>query len=248
MGNVEVSDVQIKKMKWPGKILQSLYPLRCPGCDEIVTPYGQKVCSVCLTRMKLLTPPWCMRCGKKLLAEKEICEDCARSEHVFVRGRALYEYDSIFDSVYRFKYGNRQEYADFFGEQMAVYLGDFLQTIKPDGIVPIPLHKKREKQRGYNQAFLLAKALSKYTGIPVYKDLVIRVKNTAPLKCQKPKERQNNLKKAFNVKENDVKLERVLLVDDIYTTGSTMDEVCRTLGQIGVKEVYFITLAGGAGI
>lgn len=239
---------EAKKIKWTAKVLQSIYPLRCPGCDEIVTPYGQKVCADCLVKMKLLTPPWCMKCGKKLLDEQEICSDCEREEHEFVRGRALYEYGSVFDSVYRFKYGGRQEYADHFGEQMAYYLKDFLQKIDPDALIPIPLHRKRQIMRGYNQSLLLAQALGKYTGIPVYEDYLIRVKNTVPLKSQKPKERQNNLKKAFNVKENDVKLEKVVLVDDIYTTGSTIDEAGRTLRQFGVKEVYFITLACGEGI
>ena len=84
--------------------------------------------------------------------------------------------------------------------------------------------------------------------IPVYTNLLLRVKNTTPLKQLNPAERQNNLKKAFNIAENDVKLSTIILIDDIYTTGSTMDEAADVLLRHGVQRVYFITLACGAGI
>lgn len=228
--------------------LQLLFPLRCPVCDGIVTPFGEKICLECMKKLKLLTPPWCMRCGKKLLLEEEYCADCRRREHNFVRGRALYEYQSISETIYRFKYSGRQEYADFFGEEISHYLGEFIRNIQPDGLVPIPLHTKRRRKRGYNQAELLADAVGRYTGIPVYKDLLVRVKNTRPLKFQNPAERQNNLKKAFNISRNDVKLKTIIIIDDIYTTGSTIDEAALTLRQCGAEKIYFLTLSCGAGI
>jgi len=189
-----------------------------------------------------------MKCGKKLEQEGELCGDCKRKEHLFVKGRILYEYDSVVSSIYRLKYGGRREYADFFGEEMAKYLGPFIRQVRPDGIVPIPLHPKRMKVRGYNQAALLAKALGKHCEVPVYEHYLERRKNTLPLKLQNPKERQNNLKKAFNIAENDVKLKQIILIDDIYTTGSTMDEASRTLLQHGAQEIYFLTLSGGSGV
>ena len=90
--------------------------------------------------------------------------------------------------------------------------------------------------------------MEKRMGIPVYRDFLLRVKNTAPLKYENPKERQNNLKRAFNIARNDVKLKRVVVVDDIYTTGSTMDEAAGVLKASGVEVVCFIALASGAGI
>nr|WP_304711198.1 ComF family protein [uncultured Acetatifactor sp.] len=232
---------------WEG-VLQLLYPLRCPACDGIVTPAGEKICLECLGRLRLLTPPWCMKCGKKLAEEGEFCADCRRKSHVFDRGRALYSYESAAASVYRFKYGGRREYSDFYGEQLTEYLGDFIRSVRPDAIIPIPLHRKRMAARGYNQAQLLAEAVEKRMGIPVYRDFLLRVKNTAPLKYENPKERQNNLKRAFNIARNDVKLKRVVVVDDIYTTGSTMDEAAGVLKASGVEVVCFIALASGAGI
>ncbi len=232
---------------WSG-LLQVLFPLRCPVCDEIVRQAGEKICLKCMSVPKLLTPPWCMKCGKKLAGEEEYCSDCKEKSHFFIRGRALYEYGSAAPMIYRFKYGGRREYADFFGEQIAEYLGDFIRRTDADALVPVPLHRKRKAVRGYNQAELLAKALGKAMKIPVAADLVVRVKNTEPLKYENPKERQNNLKKAFLIRQNDVKLKRVIIVDDIYTTGSTMDEIARALREAGIEKVYCIALACGAGI
>lgn len=237
--------------------IELLYPRRCPVCDEIVRNYGilsvlseerQKICPKCMRKLRLLTPPWCMKCGKKLTEEKEFCSDCNRIAHHFERGRALYEYQSVARSVYRLKYGGRQEYAEYYGEEMARYLKSFLCQIRPDGIVPIPIHRKRMKKRGYNQAALLARALGRCTGIAVYDKFLVRIKNTTPLKLQNPAERQNNLKKAFIIGENDVKLKTILLVDDIYTTGSTMDEAARVLKAHGAEKIYFVTLACGEGV
>ena len=229
-------------------LTQLLYPLRCPVCDGIVVPAGEKICLECLKKLKLLTPPWCMKCGKKLTAEAELCSDCQKKEHRFVRGRALYEYESAASAIYRFKYSGRREYADFFGEQTAEYLGSFIRGVKPDALIPIPLHRRRKNERGYNQAQLLAERAGEYLDLPVRSDILVREKNTSPLKYQNPEERQNNLKKAFNILQNDVKLKRVVLVDDIYTTGSTIDEAAGTLRAGGVEEVFFIALACGAGI
>lgn len=237
---------------WGGKvyagILQLLFPLRCPVCDKIVRQSGEKICLECLGRLKLLTPPWCMKCGKKLTEEGEYCTDCRRKKHEFVRGRALYEYGSAALSIYRFKYGGRREYAVFFGEQAAEYLGDFIRSVHPDALVPVPLHKKREAARGFNQAELLAKAIGSCLDIPVCTGFLVREKNTAPLKYENPEERQNNLKRAFNIAQNDVKLKRVIVIDDIYTTGSTMDEVSRVLKSAGVESVWFVALTCGTGI
>ena len=235
-------------MKVNELIKQLLFPLRCPVCDEPVRPFGHKICPECLEKRKLLHAPYCMKCGKKLYDDNELCRDCSRNAHTFIRGRALYEYESVVSSVYRFKYSGRQEYADFFGEEMAMYLGEFIQNIQPDALIPVPLHRKRQNKRGYNQAALLADALGWYTGVPVRHDVLFRTKNTTPLKYLNPKERQNNLKKAFNIGQNDVKLKKVILVDDIYTTGSTMNEAASVLIKAGVKQVYFVALACGEGV
>ena len=131
---------------------------------------------------------------------------------------------------------------------MGKYLGDFIRSVSPDVLVPVPLHKKKLSKRGYNQAACLARALGKNMQLPVDEKLVkrVRIRYEAWLN---PAERQNNLKKAFNIGRNDVKLyDRIILVDDIYTTGTTLDEIAALLKSHGVSEVYCVTLACGAGL
>lgn len=229
-------------------VLQAVYPRRCPVCDDIVRQRGEKICLECMDRLKLLTPPWCMRCGKKTGEGEELCRDCREGGHLYERGRALYEYDSVAESIYRFKYGGRREYADFFGEQTVDYLGDFIREVNPDGMIPIPLHRHRKAVRGYNQAGLLAAAVGRRMGIPVYEHLLVRVRDTVPQKKLNRPERQNNLKKAFIMPENDVKLKTILVFDDIYTTGATIDEAARALKAAGAERIFFVTLACGAGV
>ena len=230
-------------------LLQLIFPLRCPVCDEIVKPFGQKICPACRKRFKYVTSPWCFKCGKQLEdKEQEYCADCKRIRHLFIGGRALYEYESVSASIYRFKYHNRREYADFFGEEVSLVLGQYISMICPDALIPIPLHSAKRRKRGYNQAQILAKSISRYTGVPVYDKILIRTRNTIPLKQLNPQERQNNLKKAFNIRGNDVKLKTVIIIDDIYTTGSTMDAAASVLLEAGVRNVYFMTLACGRGL
>ncbi|MBO4291203.1 MAG: ComF family protein [Lachnospiraceae bacterium] len=226
-------------------LMQLLFPRRCPVCDGIVTPSGEKICAQCLRKLQPLKAPWCRICGIGLRREGELCGECrAGRKHFFVRARTLYRYQSVSQAIYRFKYGGRREYGEFFGEEMAEYLGDFARSIHADGLIPVPLHSKRLSRRGFNQAAVLAHVLGKKWGIPVYEKLLIRRKNTVPLKALNSKERQNNLKKAFHVKENDVKLKTIIMVDDIYTTGATVDEAARTLLDGGAEKVYVVTLAG----
>lgn len=231
------------------QITELLFPRRCPVCDNIVRMGQGLICRSCAGRLAAVKAPFCLKCGKPLaMEETEYCGDCRKKAHLYIRGRALYEYESAAGVIYRFKYSGRQEYADFLGGEMARELEPFIKQIAPDGLVPVPLSRKRFNRRGYNQAGLLAKVVGKKLEIPVYDKLVRRVRDTIPQKELNASARQNNLKKAFKIAGNDVKLSTIILVDDIYTTGSTIDAVTEVLLQSGVKKVYFIALAVGAGI
>lgn len=157
----------------------------------------------------------------------------------------MYHYESVAGAIFRFKYQGRQEYADYFGEQLYRYLGGDIRAMRADGIIPVPLHKSRYHERGYNQSALLGKALAKRCGIPFYDKLVTRQRKTVPQKQLNYAERQNNLKKAFKLCVNDVKLNTVIIIDDIYTTGSTVDALAEVLLAGGVKQIYVVTLAAG---
>ena len=182
------------------------------------------------------------------MEESTLCSDCENAEHVFARGRSLYEYASSAMSIYRFKYGGRREYAEYYGEQIAEYLGDFIRKVNPDALVPIPLYKGRLNKRGYNQAEELAKAITKYTGVPTERGLLKRVKNTTAMKMLSRGERRANLKNAFIISRNSVKLRTIIIIDDIYTTGTTLDEAARVFKDAGVDNIFFITLAGGSSV
>jgi len=234
----------IAAVEW---ILGLIYPVRCPFCDEPV-PMGEGVvCSACLSKVRIVGEPYCLKCGKQLSAEaEEYCTDCTCHSHFFERGRSLFVYENIVrESVYRFKYGGRREYARAYAYLAERQLGDFIRSVNPDVLIPVPLHSKRLYKRGYNQAELLAKEIGRRMGIPILTDVVKRVQNTQPQKELDVAQRQNNLKKAFKINRNDVKLYTTIIIDDIYTTGSTMDALSALLKEAGAERVFFLCLAGG---
>jgi ComF family protein len=218
-------------------------------CDDVV-PVGEGlICNDCKIRPKYIREPRCRKCGRGLDDDAKIyCNDCRTKKHSFDYGYSLYDYNSMKMSIYRFKYMGRCEYAKFYANDLCEKLGSEIQRMNADALIPVPIHKNRQRERGYNQAEELATEISRLTGIPVYNNIIKRVKETIPQKELNPRERQNNLKKAFNIAQNVVKLNKTIIIDDIYTTGSTIDAVAVELRNIGVKEVYFLTLCIGEGI
>ncbi len=226
-------------------IKELLFPRRCPVCDK-PAPWGEYICPACTGRLKPLGRSYCLKCGKGLTKEEwEYCADCRKYPHVFDRGRSLYTYESAAGAIFRLKYKGRQEYADFFAEEWYRYLAQTIRSWRIDLIVPVPLHKSRKRTRGYNQAELLSKALGRRLCLPVSPDCVVRCRKTISQKELNRSQRQNNLKNAFKMNEVDVQLKGVLLVDDIYTTGSTADAVASVLKKAGAARVYVLTVAAG---
>ena len=235
-----------KCIEW---IVDLLFPRRCPVCDDIVPMQEGLICMTCRSKIRYITSPRCQKCGKQLVDDTVIfCADCQTKRHFFDKGYALYDYQSMKKSIYRFKYGGRCEYAKFYAEDLYRHLKDMPQLWDADVIIPVPLHRQRKKQRGYNQAELIAKELGKLAQIPVCPDLVVRVRKTVPQKELDAFSRQNNLKKAFHITSDVVKLNKTIIIDDIYTTGSTVDAISRELKEHGVGDVYVLTLCVGEGI
>lgn len=237
-------------MDWLNKLelVEWLYPRRCPVCDKPV-PQRSMICQKCYSQLRYLDGALCYKCGKKLQSEElEYCHDCRERKHWYEQGRALYEYGTIKDAIYRLKYQGRAEYATFFGHEMATRLRTDICRWKPDAIISVPLHPKKMAKRGYNQAELLGRELGKALNVPFYGNLIKRVRNTKPMKDLDPSERQINLKNAFIMRKSDVKLKRVIVIDDIYTTGSTIDSIALCLQKNGIHNIYFITLAIGVGL
>ncbi len=231
------------------KILDLLFPRRCVVCDNIVGQLESAVCPACRDKIIYIKEPCCMKCGKQLKKEeREYCGDCEKKKHFYTQGTALYDYGSMADSVFRFKNTGRMEYALFYGKELFEKKGAWLRMLQPDALVPVPIHPARKRKRGYNQAELIARELSRWSKVPVNTKLIRRVKKTSPLKKQSYQERQNNLKRAFKMNQNDVKLKTIVIIDDIYTTGSTIDEMTKVLRESGINKVYFMALTIGRGI
>lgn len=225
-------------------LIELLFPRRCPICDKPVKKLGDLICHECEKTIQYVKSPFCLKCGKGLEdGRKEYCVDCEENQHFFDRGRALYEYTFMKESIYRFKYEHRKEYAAFLGRDLVKRLGRDIIALHADAIIPVPLHYKRLKKRGYNQAALLAREVGKHLNIPVYENIVQRCRETLPQKEVSGKERQNNLKNAFKIVQNDVKLKTIIIIDDIYTTGSTMDAMSKCFRDAGVQKIYCISLA-----
>lgn len=223
-----------------------IFPRRCPICDDFTG--DRLICKRCRMVPRTVTDPRCIKCGKHIEDDSvQYCADCRINKKNFVAGVALYEYDSVSDSINRFKNGGRTEYSEFYTKEIIRKYKDVLRSYNADALVPIPLSAAKEKRRGYNQAELLAQGLSGSLSIPVRNDILIRVGRTKEQKKLTHEERQNNLVGSFHMAENDVKLKTIILVDDVYTTGSTMNEAARILLTGGVERVYFVTLAIGIG-
>lgn len=207
------------------------------------------ICPGCAAKLAYVSQPACYRCGKPLDNERtEYCADCAKERHEFIQGRAVFRYEGpLRGLLYRYKYANRRDYTEFLATQAAGRHAAWAVKIQPDLVIPVPLAKKRMRQRGYNQAELCARRFAQLAGLPFDAGLLVRTRNTVPQRELSAKERKNNLKNAFKINRNVVNLKRVLLVDDIYTTGSTIDAAALVLKQSGVKEVYFLCISIGQG-
>jgi len=234
-------------------VLHVIYPKRCPICDRIVSTSffssEYPVCDNCKKEIEYVREPACKKCGKPLTDwRREFCPDCMRHAHLFQQGKALWVHKGeIKKSIYRLKYKNRREYARTYGQEIVKQYEHWIRQRGIQAIIPIPLHAARKRQRGYNQAELIAKEIGRQMNIPVYTQVLKRSLHTKPQKNLDDKERKNNLKKAFKIAENDVKLRHVLLVDDIYTTGSTMDGATGALQRAGISPVYCISVSIGRG-
>lgn len=190
-----------------------------------------------------------MKCGKRLFDDREeYCQDCQKHRHYFDRGIAAFEYsDALKKSMYAFKYNNRREYADFYGKQLLKNKLEIVKSWDAQALVPVPLYPGKLRKRGYNQAEDLAVKLGEQLKLPVITDLLYRSKNTKPQKELNDKDRKNNIENAFQIKKNSVKYKRLILIDDIYTTGATMDECAKVLRADGAESVYFMTVCIGRG-
>lgn len=238
----------MKSKRFLNIIFELLWPEVCPFCGK-VNKTG--ICPACRKKLKQLSikNPKCMRCGKPVRhKEREYCYDCAHTYHYYDRGAALWLHkEPVSTSIYQFKYHNQRRFGLYYAEEMTLRYKKLIQLWSPEAIIPVPLHVSRRRARGYNQSWIVARELGRMLEIPVVDELVERVRNTSPQKQQTHKNRKTNLSNAFALKYKLQRVKSVLLIDDIYTTGNTVDGVARVLKQAGVEKVYFLTISIGQG-
>ena len=208
------------------------------------------ICPDCRGEILYVREPRCMRCGKPLKREtEEYCPDCREHPSCIRQGRSVWLHrGKVPGAIYRFKYHNRRRYGKVFASEMMRCCGDELKRWRIGLIIPVPLHPSRKRKRGFNQAEILAAVLSEQTGIPVRKDVLFRIKKTKPQKTLDPGERRDNLKGAFAVSGRWKPCRNVLLIDDIYTTGSTIERCAGMLKKAGAENVWFLTISIGQGV
>lgn len=230
-------------MEFINRILNLVYPARCPFCQKI----ADGICPECKPVMRIIRDPYCFSCGKQLSLEtEEYCSDCCTGRHRYRRGRALLQYEGREkEAIHKIKYENKREYLRSLAETMAEVLGNEIQLWDIDVCVPIPMYPAKKRRRGFNQSELLAKELGKQLGIAVDTSILKKTVDTGEQKKLSVKERRENLKDAFEA-ENCEGL-RILLVDDVYTTGSTMDAAAEILEEAGAEVVYFVCICIGTG-
>lgn len=221
-----------------------LYPQTCCFCGKVSK---QGICSECFKKVTYIKEPRCKKCGRPVrYKEQELCYECQRKVFHYEQGKSVWLHkEPVSGSIYRFKYHNRRIYGEFYAKEMYRLFWHNLQDWEIDVIIPVPLHKKRRRVRGYNQAEIIAKHLGRMTGIPVDTKAIKRKRYTKPQKELNDKERKQNLKDAFEVIEEWKIQKNVLLVDDIYTTGSTIDTIAKMLKEKGTSKVWFLTISIG---
>lgn len=222
-------------------LLDLLLPQTCPAC-RLDTGHSEALCAPCRSRLVPAEPPWCLRCAEPLRSGRSHCPPC--SSRLFACGiiRAAFLYRGPMPSlVHAFKYNGRVTAARLAGQWMAQALERFPELGGFDALVPVPLHPARLRERGYNQAGLLATEISAHTGLPV-RELLTRRTNTKQQWTLGRAERLKNLKGAF-VCGPGVAGSRILIIDDICTSGASLEACAQALQEAGAAKVSGYVLA-----
>lgn len=219
-------------------LLDLIFPNRCTFCDSVST---EQICPKCLDSVRFISPPFCDVCGVPFISHavnSHTCGECLNKKRHFAWARGVLVYnDATAKAIHRFKYAYDTTFSSPLGSIIADYpLEEF------DLIMPVPLHIKRLRDRGFNQSLLLANAVGKRHGIAVDRFALKRTRWTEPQVNLSRAERKANVRGAFDV-HGEVKDKRILLVDDVYTTGATVNECSRTLINSGAREVCVLTLS-----
>ena len=237
---------------WLLAVLDLVFPALCPVCG-VALGAGRRdpLCGECWTGLERIAPPWCDRCGLPFLrlvpagpaaGSAGVCQACATTPPAFVYARAATYYGDRARAAlqalkFRGKRALARPLADLVYEQVAHSLpGDI------EALVPVPLSPARERERGFNQSALLAERIARRLDVPVRPRWLVRTRATRPQTDLSARERRANVRQAFRATPA-VEGRHVVVVDDVLTTGATVEECCRALGAAGARQVGVLTVA-----
>lgn len=230
-------------------IIDLIFPPRCPICRRLMEgSHPPGVCPQCQGEIKFIESPLCSLCGLPFTAdegEDHLCGSCLTEKRYFTTARAVAIYQgALREAIPRFKYRMHSPLAKTLGSILANNCQRFLDLFAYDLVIPVPLHKLRLRERGFNQALVLAREIKKRFPLPLDYLNLQRTRDTQPQTNLKEKERRRNVRKAFELRDGQkVKGKRILLIDDVYTTGATVNECSRVLKKAGAKRIDVLTLA-----
>lgn len=236
-----------------GSFLGLIFPSRCLICEAPLHPMRE--CPLCpehLRQIRVVEPPVCSRCGRKMSGksvEALVCAECRSRTTYHDSGYSACAFaDPLRELIHLFKYRKKRYLASFLARLLVDYLREHPDISGYDAIIPVPLHWRRRWTRGFNQALDLARPLSKHFGIPVMKGNLRRVRYTKPQVRLVSKERESNIRNAFRTRSpTQLAGKRLILLDDVITSGATLNECSRVLKRAGASWVAIVTLAQASG-
>ena len=228
--------------------LSLLLPHKCMQCSKIVSKAGL-LCVNCWEQIEFITKPYCSTCGVpfEFDIEQELeCGTCIKRKPYFDSAFSLFKYSKQSQKIlHKLKYNDKPHMS----KHLALWLFNRMTSAETKSyqyIIPIPIHRKRMRQRFYNQSALLADYFSKYSGIRFLPNALIKTKYHAPQTGLSQAERLSNVKNSFSINPKIIKFivgYSVILIDDVYTTGSTLNECSKVLKEAGCKTIKAITVA-----
>ena len=243
----------IKSMRFLSQLIDIIYPPRCHMCGRFFSPHEdhpppKHLCSDCRATLSPVTHPMCTICGLPFApstGQDHLCENCLRKTPWFDLVRAPYLYTGrLREAIHRFKYRSEAHLISSLGPLLSTFAREWIPDSRNSLTIPVPLHRRRLRARGFNQSLLLARVISSGLGTRLdYKSLMRRRHTRAQTGLSK-EERRKNVRDAFSVMNPEIIEDKaILLVDDVLTTGHTLNECAKTLKKSGARVVICLTLA-----
>jgi len=218
--------------------LDLFFPPWCIGCGR----EGQYICNACREKLPLVSPPVCAICGRSL-TEQNTCPDCIEGPVTIDGIRAPFLLHGVIrKAIHELKYRNLKAIAPLLAGFLHYYIME--NPIPGDVLVPVPIHTKRLRERGYNQSSLIASELGRKNGLPIIENCLVRRVNTPPqVRTASAVERRKNIADAFGCNNDRLKGRQVILIDDVTTSGATLNTCAEALKQSGATSVWGLTIA-----